>query len=205
MRRVQTGGADGARADRPQHRVAIVQQRVEAVFGPVARKFLAKHRLPIAPRRLRLDIFGVAGFHLARQQDRTRRLPLPANVSASPCMRIFPRPAAATFVWTTAVRQQVARASALLAHGAVQRPHAGDRSMVRPADHNRHRAFRQAHDQSVFDQVVPCAWTISAPTSSSAMRPFSAPDALTVRKPRSAARCRPSVPISTTRSIVVEL
>ncbi len=66
QRRVQAGGADGPRHDRPQNRVAVIQQHVLVfVFAVAAEIKVGEHMGPIAAGGVGLDVARVAGMDAA--------------------------------------------------------------------------------------------------------------------------------------------
>ena len=126
-----------------QHGIGVVEHGVDAGLPPVAAELRAEQQRPVAPRGLGLDIVGVAGANLPRQQveapmrrpDRLQRRPLAQYLGADD---LRPEPLS-----------QRLRRSRLVGHAArllmvpVRSPEERGRHVVGAADHQRDAAFRQ--------------------------------------------------------------
>ena len=65
---MQARSADGAGEDSTQHGIAVVEQAVDIATVLVAGEVPPEQQLPIPPRRLGLDIVGIARTHRAGEE-----------------------------------------------------------------------------------------------------------------------------------------
>ncbi len=138
-----------ARHARAQHRIAVIQQAIDAHAVLVAMERAPEHQRPVAACGLGLDIVGIARAHFARQQIKAaarcarggQRCALRQDLGAH---ELCPKP----LLQGQARRHLVVHAPGLNVVG-IDRPDDGGRHVVRAAQHHRHAARRQLDQRIV--------------------------------------------------------